>query len=75
MEQDKQGDGKHSLGPLSNHSDAKDTNYQPVPIEEISLDDDAFIIPEKQLEQEHLHQRLIATARSLKKQKQGLKAA
>jgi len=60
---------------LSGHSDAEDTTYQPVSEEEISLDDDAFIVPEKQLQQEHLHQRLIATARSLKKQKQWLKAA
>ena len=75
MEQDEQGDGKHSPGPMSDHSDAEDSNYQPVSEEESSRDDDAFIIPEEQLEQENLHQRLIAIARSLKTQKQRLKAA
>ena len=59
---------------LSDHSDAEDSNYQPVSEEEISLGDDEFVIPEEPLEQERLHQRLIATARSLKKQKQRLKA-
>ena len=67
MKQDEQGDGEHSPGPLSDHSDAEDTIYQPVSEEEISLGDDAFIVPEKQVEQERLKQRLIATARSLKK--------
>lgn len=75
MEMDEQGDGKHSPGPLSNHSDAEDSNYQPVSKEESSRGDDAFIVPEEQLEQEHLHQRLISSARSLKKHKQRLKAA
>ena len=55
MEQDEQGDDEHSPGPLSDHNDAEDTNHQPVSKEEINLDDDAFIIPEKQLEQERLH--------------------
>ena len=39
------------------------------------MGDDEFVVPEEPLEQERLHQRLIATARSLKKQKQRLKAA
>ena len=60
---------------LSDHSDAEDSNYQPVSEEEISLGDEEFVIPEEPLEQERLHQRLNATARSLKKQKQWLKAA
>ena len=55
MEQDKQGDDEHIPRPLSNHSNAEGTNYQPDSEEEISLDDDAFIIPEKHLEQERLH--------------------
>ena len=75
MEQDEPGDGEHSPGPLSNHSKTEDTNYQPVSEEDISQGDDAFIVPEKPLEQKRLHQRLIATMRSLKKQKQRLKAA
>ena len=64
MEQDEPGDGEHSPGPLSDHSDGGDKTHKP-----------AFIIPEKHLEQEDLRKRLIATARSLKKQKQRLKAA
>ena len=40
-----------------------------------STDDNAHIIPERHLEQENLHKRLIETARSLKKQKQRLKTA
>ena len=58
----------------SDHSDAEDINYQPVSEEEISLGGGEFVVPEEPLEQEHLHQSLIATARSLKKQKQRLKA-
>ena len=70
-----QGGGKHSPGPLSGHIDAEYKTYKPVSGEENSPDDDALITPEKHLEQENLHKRLIATARSLKKQKQRLKAA
>ena len=40
-----------------------------------SPDGDAHIIPERHLEQENLHKRLIEIARSLKKQKQRLKTA
>ena len=58
---------------LSDHSDVEDSNYQPVSKEEISLGDDEFVIPEEPLEQERLHQRLIATARSLKSRSSGLK--
>ena len=75
MEQDEQVENEHSSGPLSDQSGAEDKTYKPVSGEENSPDDDAHIIPEKHLEQEHLHNRLIDTARSLKKQKQRLKAA
>ena len=75
MEQDEPGDGKHSPGLMSGHSDAKDKTYKPVSGEENSPDNNALTIPEKHLQQENLHKRLIATARSLKKQKQRLKAA
>ena len=70
MEQDEPRDGKHSLGTLFDHIDAEDKTYKPVSRKENSLDEDARIIPEKHLKQEHLHKRLIATARSLKKRKQ-----
>ena len=75
MEQDEIADGEHSTEPLSDHGDAEGKAHQPVSGEENSPDDDAHIIPERNLEQENLHRRLIATARSLKKQKQRLKAA
>ena len=75
MKRDEQEDGVHSPGPLSEHSHAEDITNQPVSEEEDSLDDDTFIIPDTQVEQECLQQRLIATARSLNKQKQRLKAA
>ena len=60
---------------LFDHGDAEDSNYQPHSEEEISPRNNEFVIPEEPLEQECLHQRLIATARSLKKQKQRLKDA
>ena len=68
-------DDEHSPGMLSDHNDVEDSNYQPASEKEISFGDDEFVVPEEPLEQEHLHQRLIATARSLKKKKQRLKAA
>ena len=70
-----QGDGEHSPGPTSDDADPEGKIHQPVSGEENSPDNDAFIIPEKHLQQQNLHKRLIATARSLKKQKQRLKAA
>ena len=69
LEQGVREDGEHSPEILSNHSDAEDSNYQPVSEEEINLGDNEFVVPEEPLEQERLHQRLIATSRSLKKQK------
>ena len=73
-EQDEPADSEHITKPLSDHGDAKDKAHQPLSGEENSPDDDAHIIPERHLEQENLRRRLIATARSLKKQKQRLKA-
>ena len=69
LEQGVQEDVKHSPKTLSDHNDAEDSNYQPVSEVEISLGDQEFVMPEEPLEQERLHQMLIATARSLKKQK------
>ena len=42
--------------------------------DEASLDDDEFVVPEDPVEQEHFKRRLMATARSLKKKQQQLKA-
>ena len=74
MEQDEPGDGEHSSEQMSDDGVLEGKIHQPVSGEENSPDDDALIILERHLEQENLHRRLIATARSLKKQKQRLKA-
>ena len=74
MEQDEPGHAKHSPEQTPDHSDPEGRTHQPASGEEDSPDDDAFIIPEKRLEQDNLRRRLMATARSLKKQKQRLKA-
>ena len=42
--------------------------------DEASLDDDEFVVPEDTVEQEHFQRRLMATARSLKKKQQQLRA-
>ena len=63
------------MEPLPDHGNAEGRNHQSVSGEENSPDDDVHIIPKRNFEQENLHRRLIATARSLKKQKQRLKAA
>ena len=62
IEQDERADGEHSTEPLSHHGDTKGKAHQPVFGEENSPDDNAHIIPERHLEQEDLHRRLIATA-------------
>ena len=75
MEQDEPGHAEHSPKQMPDHSHPKAQTHQPASGEEYSPDDDAFIIPEKRLERDNLHRRLMATTRSLKKQKQRLKAA
>ena len=42
--------------------------------DEASLDDEEFVVPEDPIEQEHFKSRLIATANSLKKKQQWLRA-
>ena len=42
--------------------------------DEASLDDDEFVVPEDPVEQEHFKRRLMATANSLKKKQQQLRA-
>ena len=54
--------------------DSEDSNYLSLSKEEASLRDDDFIVPEGLLEQEQFKRRLLATARSLKKQKRKIKA-
>ena len=75
MVQDEPGHAEHSPEQSPDHSDPEGRTHQPASGEEHSPDDDTFIIPKKCLERDNLHRRLMATARSLKKQKQRLKAA
>ena len=74
-EHDQDANCKHNKDPTSEHEYAKDKPHQTLSGEENSPDEDAHIIPEMHLEQENLRRRLIATTRSLKKQKQRLKVA
>ena len=48
--------------------------YMPPSKDEASLDDDEFVVPEDPVEQERFKRRLMATASSLKKKQQHLKA-
>ena len=66
VEQGEPADGEHSTEPLSGHDDPEGKTHQPVSGDMNSPDDDAHIIPERHLEQENLHKRLIETTRSLK---------
>ena len=72
MEQDEPGDAEHSPEQMSDHGDPEGKTHQPASGEEDSPDDDAFIIPEKRLEQDNLCRKLLATAMSLKNQKHRL---
>ena len=49
-------------------------DYMPPSGDEASLDDDEFVVPEDPVEQEHFKRRLMATANSLKKKQQQLRA-
>ena len=55
-------------------ADDEDDNYTPPSEDEASLDDDEFVVPEDPLEQDRFQRRLMATARSLKKKQQQLRA-
>ena len=57
---------------LPDHGNTENQDEQPNPVEDNNPDD---ITPDRRQEQHNVHQRLVATARSLKKQKQRLKAA
>ena len=75
MEQDEPGHAEHNSEQTPDHNDPEGRIHQTAPGQEHSSDDDALIIPETRLERDNLHRKLMATARSLKKQKQRLKAA
>ena len=75
MEQDEPGHAKSSSEQIPNHNYSEGRAHEAAPEQEDSPDNDAFIIPDEQVERYNLHRKLMATARSLKKQKQRLKAA
>src|SRR4051812_48687369 len=52
----------------------EDDNYMPPSEDEASLGDDEFVVPEDPVEQERFKRRLMATAGSLKKKQQQLRA-
>ena len=65
-------DDEHAIEQSSEQGNLGKQTEQPVPGEDNSPDD---LTPDKLLEQKNLHKRLVATARSLKKQKRKLKTA
>ena len=71
MEQDEPGHAKSSSEQIPGHSDPKGRAHDAAPEQEHSLDDDAFIIPNEQVERDNLHRKLMATARSLKSRSNG----
>ena len=54
--------------------EVEDDNYMPPSEDEASLDDDEFVVPEDPVEQERFKRRLMATASTLKKKQQQLRA-
>ena len=67
-------EGHEDQGNPEDPEDSEDSNYLPPSEEEDSLGPKDFVIPEDPLDQERFKQQLIATARSLKKKQQQLKA-
>ena len=59
--------GKLALTKQAMDGDSEDDNYMPLSEDEVSLGDEEFIMPEDPVEQERFKRRLIATAKSLKK--------
>ena len=74
MEQDEPCHAEPSSEQTPDHNDPEGRVHQTAPGQGHSPDDDAFI-PEERAERDNLHRKLMATTRSLKKQKQRLKAA
>ena len=56
------------------NDDSEDNNYMPLSEDEVSLGDKEFIVPKDPIEQERFKHQLIATAKSLKKKQQQLRA-
>ena len=68
FEQDEREEGQYSPE-HADHEDSEDINYMPESKEDVSLDDEDFIVPEEPLEQERFKRQLITTT-SLKKKQQ-----
>ena len=69
-----QEDGEASPHERAADREVEDDNYMPPSEDEASLDDDEFVMPEDPVEQERFQRRLMATANSLKKKQQQLRA-
>ena len=69
-----QEDGEASLPERAADREEEDDNYMPPSEDEASLGDDEFVVPEDPVEQERFKHRLMATANSLKKKQQHLRA-
>src|SRR3954467_625035 len=69
-----QEDGEASLHEKAAEQEVEDDNYMHPSEDEASLDDDEFVVPSDPAEQERFQRRLIATANSLKKKQQQLRA-
>src|SRR3954470_21284165 len=69
-----QEDGEANPHERAADREVEDDNYMPPSEAEDSLDDDAFVVPSDPAEQEHFKRRLLATANSLKKKQQQLRA-
>src|SRR3954467_2727427 len=67
-------DGEASPHERAADREVEDDNYMPPSEDEASLDDDEFVIPSDPAEQERFKRRLLATASSLKKKQQQLRA-
>ena len=67
-------DGEASPHERAADREVEDDNYMPPSEDEASLDDDEFVMPEVPIEQERFKHRLMATASSLKKKQQQLRA-
>ena len=67
-------DGQASPEKQVTDGESEDDNYMPLSEDEVSLGDEEFIVPEDPVDQERFKRRLIATANSLKKKQQQLRA-
>ena len=69
-----QEDGGASAHERAADREVEDNNYMPPSEDEASLDDDEFVVPEDPVEQECFKRMLMATASTLKKKQQQLRA-